>query len=162
MGESLHLAEIRIQRALRAKLLLELYAKLQKEAKRIDAGVGMGGGPAYSEVERALALDKIEPELPIVDCDSTGVKERPSSLRRHAKQFHRSVREHKWRFVPVGDPALDLQRRLILGRLSGDLYTRLQSMLSASHMMRLAMRCVSKKLVLVCKTHDEFKVPCQM
>ena len=144
MGESLHLAEIRIQRALRAKLLLELYAKLQKEAKRIDAGVGMGGGAAYSEVERALALDKIEPELPIVDCDSTGVKERPSSLRRHAKHFHRSVRKHKWRFVPVGDPALDLQRRLILGRLSGDLYTRLQSMLSASHMMRLLRMLLNK------------------
>ena len=42
MGECLNLAETRIQRALRAKSLLEIYAKLQKEAKRIDSGLGEG------------------------------------------------------------------------------------------------------------------------
>ena len=150
MGERLNFAEIQIQRALRAKLLLEIYAKLQKEAKHMDAGVVMGGMHIYSPVERALALDKIEPEFPIVDRDgnrappNTSLSRERSSHRHHIRHSHPAVREHTWRFVPPGDPALDLHRLLILGRFNEDLYTRLQSMLSASHMMRLLRMLVKK------------------
>ena len=149
MGRQLETTEIRIQRALRAKFLLQVIKDLNS--------VEHDSNDSISQLEQLM--DKIQPEQP-VDCVETeqqtvmNFKTQGSAKSSRLTTLRTTLRTtREWRYVPEKDPtALDLDSLVLRGLLHENLAERLHAMLASSHVI-----CLLREKLLQSKMNDSMK-----
>ena len=163
MGTELETAETRIQKALRACILISLVTALKKEGKRArdqsqstlsmtthDSTVD----ESFSKVEQLLHMHQILPDHPVsieIEKDNNNTT---NSNNTFSGARHNTTRRGQWRYLPEDDAvALDLQSLVLRGMLDEKLSERLQAMLSASHLIGLLRKLVQGDLIGVSAQH---------
>ena len=127
MGTELETAETRIQKALRACILISLVTALKKEGKRArdqsqstlsmtthDSTVD----ESFSKVEQLLHMHQILPDHPVsieIEKDNNNTT---NSNNTFSGAHHNTTRRGQWRYLPEDDAvALDLQSLVLRGML---------------------------------------------